>query len=359
MDFIVSKKLKMKISGYNSLRPPNKLKRHILAGLFILTFIVGAALGEVITLTLYPAKIAEQNQAYRLLPSANEVTDTDAFPLYEKAFQSMPKGVNTKQIKEWLKLPIEQFPQTKAEGMVHKHIESMRYAIQAARCKECNWPELKPETEMKDLSVYRELIYLIQLRTRLEISRGQYEDALVTMQMAFGMAKHLGQAPTIIQTLVGAAAGGIICKEVEQFVQAKDSPNLYAALANLPEPLVNVEKAIQNERANLKKYNVLVRKQMEKQLDPVHDRVRLIANRLDNHVNALQVVETIRHYAATHDGQSPQSLSDIKDTAVPNDLISNKAFEYSRTDTGATLNSAIPEGGNERDAVHYEIILKK
>jgi len=163
----------------------------------------------------------------------------------------------------------------------------------------------------------------------------------------------------LVGGLVGAAAGGSMGKELEQFVQGKDSPNLYAALADLPEPLIGVEKAIESERANLKDHNVLVRIQMEKILKPAHDRTRMIATRLDNHVNALQVVEAIRHYAATHDGQLPQTLSDIKDVKIPNDLMSSKAFKYSHTATGAMLQSTIPDGGNERDAVHYEIVIKK
>lgn len=39
-----------------------------------------------------------------------------------------------------------------------------------------------------------------------------------------------------------------MCREIEQFVQGKDSPNLYRALASLPELLVDVEKAIENEK---------------------------------------------------------------------------------------------------------------
>jgi hypothetical protein len=175
------------------------------------------------------------------------------------------------------------------------------------------------------------------------------------------MAGHLGQSPMIIQTLVGAAVGGLMCREVEQYVQGKDSPNLYQALANILRPLVNVEKAIENE----KKVDLgsvadeSMREQIAKQNESSYERVRLISKRLDNNLNGLQCVEAVRHYAATHAGQLPQALGDIKDVEIPNDLMSGKAFEYRRTATGATLQSAIPEGGNERDAVHYEIVLKK
>ncbi|HCO95495.1 MAG TPA: hypothetical protein DIU00_16365, partial [Phycisphaerales bacterium] len=67
----------------------------------------------------------------------------------------------------------------------------------------------------------------------------------------------------------------------------------------------------------------------------------------------------IRHYAATHNGQLPEKLNDISQMEVPMDMLSDKPFEYRRTATGAVLQSAIPEGGNERDAVQYEIVLKK
>ncbi|OHB73839.1 MAG: hypothetical protein A2Z25_10240 [Planctomycetes bacterium RBG_16_55_9] len=342
----------------NLIRPSRLIKKSLLC--FLLLFlVVNAVHGQSGELTLYPAKVTEPARPYRLLPDADKQTDADAVPLYEKAMQSMPKGVNQTQIQEWLKLPVEQFPQEKAEEVVRKYLESLQFATKATQCKQCNWPAWKPGTDPPEMSGYRELAFVLRLWARLEISRGRYEDALAAMQTAFGMAKHLGQAPTIVQTLIGAAVGGLMCREIEQFVQQKDAPNLHAALAGTPEPLINVEKAIESERANLKDYNVLVRRQLEKQLKPAHDRSRLIVKRLDNHLNALQVVEAIRHYAATHDGQLPQTLSDIKDAAVPNDLVSGKAFEYRRTTKGATLKSAIPEGGNEKDAVHYEIVLDK
>ena len=344
---------------YNILASTRRVMIKTFVCFLILCLAAVVAHGKIVELTLHPVKVAEPAETYRLLVNTDKQTDADAVPLYEKAIQSMPKGVDKKQIYEWLKMPIEQLPQEEAEKVIQKHIESLRLVARATRCKKCNWPEWKPGTDPPDMKGYRDLTFVIRLWARLEVCRGRYKNATVAMQTAFGMAQHLGQAPTIVQTLVGAAAGGSMCRELEQFVQAKDSPNLHGALVNLPEPLIGVEKAIESERTNLKDHNILVRMQMEKILKPAHDRTRMITKRLDNHVNALQVVEAIRHYAATHDGQLPQALSDIKEMDVPNDLISGKAFEYRRTTTGATLQSAIPKGGNERDAIHYEITLKK
>ncbi|MBN2594063.1 MAG: hypothetical protein JXA81_11190, partial [Sedimentisphaerales bacterium] len=99
--------------------------------------------------------------------------------------------------------------------------------------------------------------------------------------------------------------------------------------------------------------------QTDEQMETTFDRVRLISKRLDNNLNGLQCVEAIRHYAATHDGQLPENLSDINQMEVPKDVMSGKMFEYSRTSAGAVLKSAMPESGGPKDIFHYVIVLKK
>jgi hypothetical protein len=311
-------------------------------------------------LAVYPAKAPEPAEKYSLLPKADKQTDADAVPLYEKAIQAMPRGrTQDKQVREWLKLPPEQLPQKQVEEMIQKHIESLKLLARAARCKQCNWPKWKPGTMPPDLPEYRSLAFLLELWARLEIVRGGYDGALLAMQTGFGMARHLGQALTCTQGLVGTAIGGLTCREVELFIKGKDSPNLYWALANLPRPLADMKNAIESDRANLKDYSFLIRRQLEKQLKTDHDRILFIAKRLDNNLNALQCVEAIRNYAATHEGRLPEKLSDISDLELPKDVMNDKAFGYRRTDTGAVLQSEMPEAGDAVDVVRYEIVLKK
>jgi len=314
-----------------------------------------------IELTIYPAKAGEIEKKYQLIVAAEDQIDADAVPLYEKAVKSIPKDFNQDQIVEWLKLPVEQLPQQQAEETLQKYLEPLKLAVRATKCKKCNWPEWKPGDQIEDLTEYRKLAFILELWARLEVSRRGYEGAAIAMRTGFKMAEHLGQGPTIIQGLVGAAVGGIMCREVKQYVQRNDSPNLFRALADLPRPLVDIEKSIENEKKASQDsvLNKLTQGQIVKQLASSFDRVRLISKRLDNNLNGLQCVEAIRHYAATHDGRLPEKLIDISQLEVSKDMTSGKAFEYRRTATGATLQSAIPEGGNERDAVHYEIVLKK
>jgi len=354
----------MAIFQYTKNVSASRLFSYILV--FIIVLLVSAAQARrsaegPVELTIYPAKAGELEQKYQFVVKPEDQIDEDAVPLYEKAINSIPKDFNQEQIREWLNLPAGQLPQEQAEKALQKYLEPMKLVVRAARCKECNWPEWTPGYESGDLNVYRKLAYILGLWARLETSREGYEGAAVAIRTGFGMARQLGQGPTIIQGLVGMAVGGLMCKEVEQFVQGKDAPNLYQALAGLSRPFVDVEKAIENEKKVILDLppNDLRREQTSEQKETAFDRVRLISKRLDNSLNGLQCVEAIRHYAAIHAGQLPQVLGDIKDVEIPNDVMSGRSFEYSRTSAGAMLKSVMPEGGGPKDLVNYVIVLKK
>ncbi len=306
-----------------------------------------------------PARASEATKTYRLLPGTDKQVDVDAVPLYEKALQALPRGrTQTDQIHAWSRLPLEQLPQEQVEEVIQKHGKSLALLAQATQCKQCNWPKWKPGTPVPDQSEYRSLASLLRLQIRLAVVHGQYDKALRAMQTGFGMAKHIGKGPTTTQAMVGSAIGSVMCQEVEGIIKGKNTPNLYWALAHLPRPLVNVENAIESELANLKDYNILMRKAFRKQLKPSHDRILFFAKRLDTNLNALQCVEALRHYAATHNGQLPEKLSLVSDLTLPIDVMSNKAFGYQRTATGAVLQSAVPEE-DERDVIRYEVVLKE
>jgi len=314
-----------------------------------------------VELTIYPAKAGELEKKFQLIVKAEDQIDADAVTLYEKAVKLIPKDFNQEQIREWLNLPVAQFPRQQAEETLQNYLEPLKLVVRAARCRDCNWPKWKPGDESLDLSGYRKLAFILELWARLEISQGGYEGAIIAMRTGFGMARDLGQAPMIVQGLVGISVGAIMCKELEQYVQGQDSPNLYQMLADMPRPFVDVEKAIEIEKKVILDLppNDLRREQTAEQKETAFDRVRSISKRLDNNLNGLQCVEAIRHYAATHDGQLPDNLRDISQIEVPKDVLSGKAFEYHRTPAGAVLKSVMPEGGGPKDVVHYEIVLKK
>jgi len=309
-----------------------------------------------------PAKATETAQKYRLLPTTDEQTDADAVPLYQKAIQSLPQDYQPKQFSDWRSLPPDQLPVEQVESALNKLKPTLDLLTQATKSKQCNWPFIKPEQAqqqlMDDLSKYRQFAFILDVQTKLQIAQGRYDQARETLKTSLTMAKHLGDAPTLIQEMVGISIAALNQSRIEQWIQS-DAPNLFWALADLPQPLVNITKAIKIETDNLKNYNILIRGQFEKQLKPAHDKVRKQMNHVDRKVAALQCIEALRLFAGSHDGKFPQMLSDVTEVKIPVDPVTKKSFSYKSTGSEAVLELLeATEGSEDRDAVRYELKLK-
>ncbi len=70
---------------------------------------------------------------------------------------------------------------------------------------------------------------------------------------------------------------------------------------------------------------------------PAIPKVIVNNNRLDRKIAALRIIEAARLYAAGHEGQLPEKLSDITEVPVPLDPGTGKPFEYQREKDAAAL----------------------
>jgi hypothetical protein len=339
--------------------------RRAFASLIIVFFVAFPASAQpqegktrTIELTLYPAKAPEPKQKYQLLPKAQEQTDADAVPLYEKAVQSLPKDFKTDQIRQWLDTPLDKLPLRQVQTTLQQLRPTLQLVEQAARCRQCNWPSVKAGAQPGDLQGYRMFAYILALQARFQVAQGQYDRAINTLQIGLATARHLGEAPTLIQGLVGVAIAGVIMNQAEELIQAPDAPILYWALQGLPKPFIDLAKQIEIEIANIKKTgNPVIRKQFEEQLKPAHERSLMVAKKLDRHIAALQCIEAMRLYAAGHNGKFPVALVEIAEEPVPGDPITRKPFSYTRTGSKAVLEASAPEGATDKDAMRYELKL--
>ena len=336
----------------------------ILACFVTLIFSVVPVEARTVELVLFPAKAPEPVDKYRLLPKPDEPTDSDAFPLYQKAIQSLPADYDKDKVSQWRSAPLKELPTEQVKATLEKLSPTLQLLRQASLSKRCSWPAVDPVPASNELTVdltkYRQLAFILAVQGRLEIAQGRYDQAVATVKTGFVMARHLDQAPTLIHGLVGVAIGALMCGQLEELVQARDGPSLYWALQSLPRPLIDLNKQIELELANLKKQkDPLLRRQQEEQLKPSHDRVRVIGKRLDRDVAALQCVEALRLYAANHNGKFPNELTDVTEAALPNDPFTQKPFVYSRTGSRAVLEGTAPEGGTAKDAIRYVLNLKE
>jgi hypothetical protein len=134
---------------------------------------------------------------------------------------------------------------------------ALRLADEAARRDHCDW-EMPPLTmqdfadfPLEDVQRLRTVAALLSTRYMLELSEGRFDDALLTLQTGFALARDVGQGDTLIQDLVGIAIGAIMFGEVQRWQEAPGSPNLYWALTDLPTPLVNPAHAMRTEMTTL------------------------------------------------------------------------------------------------------------
>lgn len=222
---------------------------------------------------------------------------------------------------------------------VEKTIEELKPALQsieeAARCKSCSWPS----SLNGNLNKYRDLACALALQSRLNIAAGRHAKAAESIQVCLGMARHLSQA-TLVHGLTGISCAALMCDQMEQFIQGPDSPSLYASLAILPKPLIDLTVSLEAE-----------------QDEDAREKIGRLMQRLDRHIAALQNIEALRSTAAKTDGKFPAALSDTL-IEVPNDPVTGKPFIYTQT-TGsrASLKSPVTAYADQDKPINFVLIL--
>jgi tetratricopeptide (TPR) repeat protein len=308
----------------------------IVISLIVLLAVVPAE-ARTVELTIHPAKSPKSEQKYQLLVKSDEQSDVDAAPLYEKAVQSLPGDLKMDEIEQWLKIPPDELPLKKVQSTLQQIEPALELLEQAAKCKRCEWPYLYDDELSENLSVQRRLLFCLALKIRFQVARDRYDDAIGTIQTGFAMARHLGDDSTLVRGMVGIGMAAYMCRQIEQFVQRPDAPNLYQALLDLPQPLIDLTRKMEWEEPDIK------------------GKVYLLMNRLDRHIAVLQCIEAIRLYAGSHNGKFPKKLGDVTNIKIPVNPITQKQFSYRNTGSESVIELESIEG---RYAVRYELKLK-
>jgi len=310
---------------------------------------------QAVKLVLHGATAQTGANKLRLLPDPQGLTDGDAYPLYQAAIKALPVNLNRLD-----QIPLDQFSVAEAKATIEELGPVLVELHKAARCRTCTWPEVKLGSMPVGLDQFRQLAYVLTSQAHYHLAKGEYTEAAKVISTGLAMARRLGQAHNLTQEFVGVAVGALICREVEQWIQCPNSPSLGEAIKDLPRPFIDPNEQIQREiralRANPK--YLLVRKTLETQAKPAHDRIRMLTKRLDRQIAALQAIEAIRLYAGKQ-GRLAKALGDVG-TAIPNDPLTDKPFVYAaQTETSAVLEGPVPDGGTERDSLRYELTLVK
>jgi hypothetical protein len=215
---------------------------------------------EPVRLTLRPAAAPSPALKYELLPQLKDQSPGNAALVYYRAFSPEMWG-NIRRPEMWEKAAAA--PQTPLRDM-HKlgldwvqGIGILREADRGARRAYVDWEltdRLRKEgigLLIPDVQGLREIGTLLAVRARLEIADGNYDKALYTLQTGFALARHIGDGPTLIHSLVGLAIAQQMLAQLEELVQQPGAPNLYWALTTLPRPFGDLRKGLQGEKLSL------------------------------------------------------------------------------------------------------------
>ncbi len=287
---------------------------------------------------------AEPAPGFRLLPVPTEMTSDDAGPLYDKIAQSLPAKPDLTQVNNLTAQPVDQLPLADAESLLQASKSVLEQLHQAARCRSCEWPAASTDEEMaRDGSQWHYLTLLLSLEVHRQIARGQYPAAVATLRTGFASARHLAHGPTLVHGLAAVRVAARMCRDMELFLQQRGAPSLSAGLAAMPKPFLRLEEQMDSDGVD----------------ENTRRRIHLLTGRVDRHLASLQCLEALRRYAAGHNNTLPQALTQITDVALPADPLTGTAFLYRRDADKAFLAAPVPEGGDARDALQYELSFKQ
>lgn len=214
---------------------------------------------EVVPIKLVLHSAAEPRPAlkYLLLPDIRDQSPGNAALLYYRAyspewsFQRYPKDWY-EQVDKLQKAPLQEL--LKAALPVPLEGGMLKEMNLAARREFCDWemtPRLRQEGIsflLPDMQGFRFVGKILALRARVQMARGNFDQAIATLQTGFALGRHVGQAPILVCNLVGLAIANFMVEQVETWIQQPKAPNLYWALTDLPRPLIDLHRGLQGEK---------------------------------------------------------------------------------------------------------------
>ncbi len=215
---------------------------------------------RIVSLELHPAKPPFPVLKYRLLPDVRDQQDGNAALRYYRAIVTMQqRGIRDADepdsvfsLFEKFGDSLDTFPVDHARNMLNHHASALREVARGARRKRCEWDIPFAEdgfaTLLPESQEMRILARVLAIKARVEIIDGDYAAAAETLRTGFAMSRHIAEDSVLVNSMIGVGVAKTMLVDVEHFVQANDSPNLYWALSALGSPLIDLSTSLDNER---------------------------------------------------------------------------------------------------------------
>jgi hypothetical protein len=209
----------------------------------------------VIRLKVHPMPAPQPALRYLLLPELKEMNPGNPIQGYLRCFAEQQhfffNAEACKRRDQLLVMPLGALPAPELQDYGQS---ALRQADWAARLDKADWQILlRAKTDgvgllIPDVQQMRTLANALKVRFRAQVALHRFDDALGTAKTMFAVARHLGEHPTLIGSLVGLAIASIAVGPLEEMLEQPGCPNLYWALTNLPNPLVRLDLGLEGER---------------------------------------------------------------------------------------------------------------
>jgi hypothetical protein len=212
---------------------------------------------EVIPIVLHPMPEPKPALKYNLFPTYLDRRPGNAAVHYGKVKSEQNAFFSNRELIDKIEKmqgePLEKLRKIDRKDPLSNPCPVYRTLRFAARCETCDWDlPIREENAililLPEMQESRLFARLLASKARLHIARGEFDDAVETLQTGFAQARHVGNTPMLVSALVGTAIQSSMSGQVREFIQQPDAPNLYWALSGLPRPLVDYRRALDEER---------------------------------------------------------------------------------------------------------------
>jgi hypothetical protein len=223
----------------------------------------------IVRMNVTPAAEPVPALKYRLLVRDIDLKSGNAASFYYRAFLQLPNGMKhlrqkfdeDEQLGKWYgtgvdATPIDELPLDSLRE-ASRFIDGLirDFLSVAVEQRDCNWQLDVGDIRGVDVIAFqlpefqesREVCRMLALRTRLAIAEQRYGDAAETMQIDYRLARDVASVPFLVNGLIGIAEAGVANGTIIDWIGQPNSPNLYWAIAELPNPLIDLRPAARFE----------------------------------------------------------------------------------------------------------------
>ena len=257
--------------------------------------------GQIVSLTLYPAKESIPALKHRFVLERSEMIDRNAAIYYHRAIHldravRDSTDVDVDVFNDWLSATPSELPLKKVESWLSENRAVFNELQKASRCLQTDWGLLPTQfdtepwyvLEINEIQHTRRFAWLLSIKAKYEIATGDFEEAIRILRMGYRIGIDAGKAGFLVGDLVGIADIGITNRALRELIQQPNAPSLFWALAELPRPMVDSRQSVRQELLLMREGSgtKILNKPEEKRWSPEEWRAQFF-NDVDNIQNIL------------------------------------------------------------------------